>query len=73
MSSVVMSVQFGPPKVHGLNGHGQRGGVGPPVKTRKTTIEFIDYWLDFVRKSRIEKRVFEAAPRKEFDGKFVKR
>ena len=36
------------------NGHGWRGGVGPPVKTRKTTIEFIDYWLDFDRKPRIE-------------------
>ena len=50
-----MLVQFGPPKDHGLNGHRQRGGVGPPVKTRKTTIEFIDYWLDFDRKPRSEK------------------
>ena len=68
-----MSVQFGPPKEHGLNGHGRRGGVGPPVKTRKTTIEFIDYWLDFDRKPRIEKRVVEAVHRKEFGGKCSKR
>ena len=68
-----MSVQFGPPKEHGLNGHGRRGGVGPPVKTRKTTIEFIDYWLDFDRKPRIEKRVFESVHRKEFVGNCWKR